>query len=118
MTQPEVDHPSHYNNSPSGVECIDVVEHMNFNRGNAIKYIWRAGDKGEAITDLQKARWYLDREIERLGRQQAPVKPGRPCSETKRLGNGQLIHCVVRDEPGISHHFHEAHHAGEEITWT
>ena len=71
MTQTEVDHPSHYNNSPSGIECIDVVEHMNFNRGNAVKYIWRAGDKGDPVTDLAKARWYLDREIERQDRLQA-----------------------------------------------
>lgn len=42
----------------------------------------------------------------------------RPCSEYKTLGNGQRIHCTVVDEPGVSHHFHEARHAGEEITWT
>jgi hypothetical protein len=75
-----VDHPNHYNNHPSGVECIDVVEHFNFNLGNAIKYIWRAGIKGVTrssskghtqkvtIEDLEKARWYLDREIERIKR--------------------------------------------------
>lgn len=62
----QVDHPSHYNNHPAGIECIDVVEHMNFNRGNAIKYIWRAGDKGPAIVDLKKAKWYIEREIRRL----------------------------------------------------
>lgn len=67
----EVDHPSHYNKSPSGIECIDVVEHLNFNRGNAIKYIWRAEDKGDPVTDLAKARWYIDREIERLSREQS-----------------------------------------------
>ena len=61
-----VNHPKHYTSHPSGIECIQVTEHMNFNRGNAIKYIWRAGDKGSLIEDLQKARWYLDREITRL----------------------------------------------------
>jgi hypothetical protein len=61
-----VDHPPHYNAHPSGVECIAVVEHFNFNRGNAIKYVWRAGDKGNELEDLKKARWYLDREIARL----------------------------------------------------
>lgn len=61
-----IDHPAHYTAHPFGVECIDVVEHMNFCRGNAIKYIWRAGLKGDAIEDLKKARWYLDREINRL----------------------------------------------------
>ena len=61
-----VNHPAHYTQHPSGVECIQVTEHMNFNRGNAIKYIWRAGDKGDVVQDLQKARWYIDREIQRL----------------------------------------------------
>jgi hypothetical protein len=60
-----VNHPPHYNSHPSGVECIDVVEHMGFNLGNAIKYIWRADDKGNALEDLQKAAWYVTREIER-----------------------------------------------------
>lgn len=68
-----VHHPKHYNAHPSGVECITVVEHMNFNRGNAIKYTWRAGEKDKAteIQDLEKARWYLDREIARLKAAQA-----------------------------------------------
>lgn len=62
-----VHHPKHYNAHPSGVECITVTEHMNFNLGNAVKYIWRAGLKSpDPITDLAKARWYVDREIARL----------------------------------------------------
>jgi hypothetical protein len=61
-----VSHPSHYTGHPSGVECIQITEHMNFCRGNAIKYIWRAGEKGDAIQDLKKAAWYIDREIARL----------------------------------------------------
>lgn len=61
-----VNHPQHYTSHPSGVECIQVTEHMNFCRGNAIKYIWRAGEKGNEVEDLKKARWYLDREIARL----------------------------------------------------
>lgn len=61
-----VNHPKHYNNHPSGIECIDVVRHMNFNRGNAVKYIWRAGDKGNEIEDLEKAAWYIADEIKRL----------------------------------------------------
>jgi hypothetical protein len=62
-----VNHPSHYNAHPSGVECIAVTEHMNFNLGNAVKYIWRAGLKSDApITDLEKAAWYVNREIARL----------------------------------------------------
>lgn len=58
--------PPHYKNHPSGVECITITEHMNFNKGNAVKYIWRAGDKGNEIEDLQKAKWYIEREIYRL----------------------------------------------------
>lgn len=63
-----VDHPSHYNQHPSGVECIDVVEHMTFNVGNAVKYLWRAGlkDSTPALEDLQKAAWYINREIQRV----------------------------------------------------
>lgn len=63
-----VDHPSHYNEHPSGVECIDIVEHMTFNTGNCVKYLWRAGlkDANPQVQDLKKARWYLDREIQRL----------------------------------------------------
>jgi hypothetical protein len=62
-----VNHPKHYTEHPSGVECIQVTEHMNFCLGNAVKYIWRAGLKSDSpIEDLKKARWYLDRELERL----------------------------------------------------
>lgn len=58
-----VDHPNHYNAHPSGVECIDVVEHMCFNLGNAMKYIWRADLKNDDIEDLNKAVWYINREL-------------------------------------------------------
>ena len=66
MTSGSVNHPSHYNKHPSGVECIDIAEGFNFNIGNAIKYLWRAGLKGEQRDDLLKARWYIDREIMRM----------------------------------------------------
>ena len=60
-----VTHPSHYRAHPSGIECIEVTRHMNFNLGNAIKYIWRSGLKSEYtnVEDLQKAIWYLRDEI-------------------------------------------------------
>lgn len=61
-----VNHPPHYTSSPSGVECIAVVEHMTFNIGNAVKYLWRAGLKGHALEDYKKAIWYIEREITRL----------------------------------------------------
>ena len=61
-----VNHPKHYTSHPSGVECIEITEHFNFCIGNAIKYLWRAGLKGEQVEDLRKARWYIDREIARI----------------------------------------------------
>jgi hypothetical protein len=63
-----VDHPAHYTSHPSGIECIEVTRHMTFNRGNAIKYIWRAGQKdlAKAVEDLEKAIWYLNDEINRI----------------------------------------------------
>ena len=63
-----VNHPPHYTQHPSGVECIQVTECMNFCLGNAVKYIWRADLKNDAIEDLEKARWYVGREIERRKR--------------------------------------------------
>lgn len=64
-----VNHPKHYTSHPSGIKCIQVVEHMTFNVGNAIKYLWRTGLKEGApfMRDLEKARWYIDREIKKLG---------------------------------------------------
>lgn len=62
-----VNHPKHYTSHPSGIECIQVTEHMGFNLGNAVKYIWRAGLKANALEDLQKAAWYVNREIQKRG---------------------------------------------------
>lgn len=80
----QVNHPKHYTSDPSGIECIDITRHRNFNIGNAIKYLWRAGlkfgmeitpkktaiiknGKDNEIEDLNKAVWYLVDEIHRLG---------------------------------------------------
>ena len=60
-----VNHPKHYTEHPSGVECIQVTEHMNFCLGNAVKYIWRADLKHDAIEDLEKAIWYIQRELDK-----------------------------------------------------
>ena len=61
-----VNHPKHYTSHPSGVECIQVTEHMGFNLGNALKYIWRADLKHDnASEDLNKALWYIKRELEK-----------------------------------------------------
>ncbi|NBS24476.1 MAG: DUF3310 domain-containing protein, partial [Altererythrobacter sp.] len=55
----------HYTQHPSGVECIQITEHMGFNLGNAVKYIWRADLKHDAIEDMEKAVWYIQREIQK-----------------------------------------------------
>ena len=57
--------PDHYRRHPSGIECIQITEHMSFPLGSAIKYIWRADLKANPIEDLRKAIWYLEREIQR-----------------------------------------------------
>lgn len=60
-----VNSPRHYHGHPSGIECIDIVEHMGFNLGNAVKYVWRCDLKADAIEDLRKAAYYIDREIKK-----------------------------------------------------
>ena len=69
-----VNHPKHYTSHPSGIECIEVTRHYDFDIGNAIKYLWRNGlkaDYGRAqidkqIEDLNKAIWYINDEIKKL----------------------------------------------------
>ena len=70
-----VSHPPHYRAHPSGVECIQITEHMNFCLGNAVKYIWRADEKGNAVEDLKKAVFYINREIERRTLQEQMPEP-------------------------------------------
>lgn len=81
MTDGPVNHPSHYTNHPSGVECITITEHMGFCLGNAVKYIWRADLKNDAIEDLKKARFYVDREIAKREQQSVDGLPTAPTLE-------------------------------------
>jgi hypothetical protein len=67
-THDPVNFPAHYRSHPSGVECIEITEHHNFCIGNALKYLWRCDEKGDALENLAKARWYIDREIDRRRR--------------------------------------------------
>lgn len=96
-----VEKPRHYNIHPSGIECIDIVEHFDFCLGSAIKYIWRAGEKNSStlLEDLKKARWYLDREIRRMepsdhGTLQHP--------ERQRSGPGEQLRDNVRNDESRS----------------
>lgn len=61
-----VNHPKHYTDHPSGIECIELTEQMSFNLGNAFKYLHRADLKGATIQDLEKSYWYVSREIARI----------------------------------------------------
>lgn len=65
-----INHPKHYTSHPSGIETIEITRHMNFNRGNAVKYLMRAGlkDPAKEVEDLQKAAWYIQDEIKRIKR--------------------------------------------------
>lgn len=61
-TKPDmVNHPPHYTDGYAGYECIDLTKGLPFELGNAIKYLWRAGKKDDAVEDKKKALWYLKR---------------------------------------------------------
>jgi hypothetical protein len=75
MSHDPVTNPAHYTQHPSGVECLTITRHMNFNLGNALKYIWRAGLKGDALEDLRKAKFYLEDEIARREKIILDTKP-------------------------------------------
>lgn len=93
-----VNHPSHY--TDGNIEVIDFIEDkkLNYHRGNAVKYICRAGKKDpeKEVEDLQKAAWYINREIQRLSAQKEIRK-----TEIKAADNGitfkdELMASVVR----------------------
>ena len=77
-----VNHPPHYTSHPSGIECIEVTEHLDFCIGNAIKYLWRSGLKGEAkVEDMKKAIWYINRKIELVEKEKENER--QLCSEAQ-----------------------------------
>lgn len=109
-----VNHPPHYNSHPSGVECVTIAEHFNFNLGNALKYLWRAGLKGDAVEDLRKAAWYLAREIARLGGGDEVAKlKSRLTEEEARRSRYQAVDAAARRFLGLSD---ECSRAGSEPT--
>jgi hypothetical protein len=100
MSDP-VNHPSHYHSeywhSACGkpIECIDIVRHMDFNTGNAVKYAWRAGKKGDAIEDLEKAVWYLNDRISELKRALEAQKE----AEKQELDRAELLETLHAEIP-------------------
>jgi Protein of unknwon function (DUF3310) len=82
-----VNHPPHYLGNGSGVECIDVTEHMSFVLGNALKYIWRYENRGKSFLDLRKAKWYLRHALDN-GHAATPPFKAR-----------ELLNDVIKHEP-------------------
>jgi Protein of unknwon function (DUF3310) len=87
----EVNHPAHYRLA-NGAQVIDVTENLSFNRGNAVKYICRAGNKDgtDELTDLHKARWYLNREIDRVEAARESTYPYRDRGFGMKAGNSAI----------------------------
>jgi len=91
-----VNHPSHYRAYP--VEVIEITERMNFCLGNVIKYVLRADYKGEPIQDLEKAAWYLRREIDRRKRGVEWETNERTLAEIPAQADRLAAHDVFRQE--------------------
>jgi hypothetical protein len=86
-----VNHPSHYNQYP--VEVIELTRHMSFTRGNAVKYIARAGHKGgpeKELEDLKKAKWYIEDDIAQLERKLAKKEDSNTKGESFNPKLGDL----------------------------
>lgn len=96
-----VNHPTHYASDSTcascgeSIECIEVVRHLSFTRGNAIKYLWRAGAKGDTVEDLKKAIWYIQDEIAYL--------EGKPNPNVHRLSQMPIgkIESITETEEGL-----------------
>ena len=96
-----MNHPPHYGQHPTGIECIEIVEHFGFNLGNAIKYLWRAGLKegADEIQDLEKAEWYVRREI---NRRLAPLHVVRTNSSHSDVAGNLPRHVPYDPGPSVS----------------
>lgn len=94
----KVDHPRHYNQSPSGIETIELIEHLPCNFSNAVKYIWRCGLKQSdtPLRDLQSAKWYTEREEQRIELFELENEPMRKTDLVWR----SLARKVIISDPG------------------
>jgi len=94
-----VNHPSHYAEGWSnGAEVIDITENLNFNRGNAVKYIARAGAKDPAkeVEDLEKAAWYINRELQRIKTGEAAARR-RMALDAPVISKEELMNNIKRE---------------------
>lgn len=94
MSNKKVNHPDHYQSSDPTYETINVIEawDLDFCLGNAIKYISRAGKKGDQVEDLEKAAWYINRKIEKLKHDRA--------ADTIKTDKGTRVDGLLCDKVG------------------
>ncbi|MBD8056929.1 DUF3310 domain-containing protein [Rhodococcus ruber] len=96
-----VNAPDHYRGHASGVECIDIAQHMTFCAGNAMKYIYRRNDKWNTLEDTKKALWYLTRHMEQF------LKfVWLPEFESEREGKANLLRVIEHEPKGHIHSFY------------
>lgn len=88
MSSDIINRPAHYTSHHSGVESIEICEKLDFCLGNAVKYLWRSGKKGNPTEDLQKAAWYLRRVVDGAHVQRPQFK-----------GSREVLYRVVTNEP-------------------
>lgn len=91
MAEDRVNHPDHYTSHPSGIECVEIAEHLGFNLGNALKYVWRHRGKGNPTEDIRKALWYLQREVKSLAHK-PPALQEAPASKIRTLIGRVAVH--------------------------
>ena len=129
MSKEMVNHPKHYNNHPSGVECIDVIRSMCFNIGNAFKYVYRRDDKENFVQDLKKAIFYINDEIEKRKKWKYTIMAkvlqplfylGRQDLYTSYVNRAELINDICRweDNFDVSHIYLLLHNADIEFMET
>ncbi len=101
-----VNHPAHYTGHKSGVECIELAEQLPFCLGNAVKYIWRAGEKGDMRQDLEKALWYLLRHFEHGQKKAKFIKNTMPLNlylpHESDKWRRNAINTICRGYPGLA----------------
>ncbi len=95
-----VDHPRHYNQHPSGIETIELIEHLPTNLGNAVKYIWRCGLKATEtpLRDLKSAKWYTEREARRI---ELYELDGEPKPKTEVVWRALAYRVIQSDSEGL-----------------
>ncbi|MDE2344429.1 MAG: DUF3310 domain-containing protein [Betaproteobacteria bacterium] len=111
----EVHNPKHYTSHGSGVECIELVENLQFCVGNAVKYLWRKDLKGKHDQDKDKSIWYLQREIQRVNNHQIVVRRFHDYVKKHPGDVAAAIILKIATAPWMPHTEDEYHEAIETI---